>query len=272
VQHAQEQARARGFRLAAAGVGFPGVIDTARGEVVAAPPQIPQAEGLPLARLLEDALGVRAVAENDANCAAWGEATAGAGQGCASVLTVTIGTGLGGGLVLDGHLLRGAFGTGGEIGHMIYEPAGRACPFNGRGCLELYASATALRRIYRSWGGRERSAHQIAEQAREGEGRAEAALREMAEHLGCGLASAANLVGFERIVVGGGVAAAGGVLFEPLRAAFRARALPILAARCEIVPAKLGNQAGLVGAALLGFQAAGERCRTPAGAPDSPAP
>ena len=245
-----EVCRDRFWRASAAGIGFPGIIH--RGHILLAPPQIPRVKGLDLAGTLEELAQVPADAENDATAAAYGEVRAGAGAGCERALVITVGTALGGGLVLDGRLQRGARGTAGEIGHMIFQPEGLACPFNGEGCLELYASATALRRIYREGGGAEGvEAKEIFREAKNGEDCAVAAVDQMARNLGIGLASAANLIAPELIIIGGGVASAGGFLMTRVRRAFRERAIPPVARSCRLVRASCGNQAGFIGAALL---------------------
>lgn len=247
------------------GVGAPGIIDAATGTVLLAPNL--RWQDVPLPALLAARLGQPVRLENDANCAALGEQWAGAAAGRRHVLMVTLGTGVGGGLILDGHLYRGARGLAGEIGHIPVEANGPPCGCGGRGCLELYASASAIaargreavaagqgeairhhaRRLARG----QVTARAVLAAAQRGDATAVGIIRGAAARLGWVLAGLVNALNPEMIVIGGGLARAGALLLEPLRAEVDRRSLAGPARQVELVTARLGNEAGLVGAATL---------------------
>lgn len=261
VEAASDMALRRRLRIVAIGLGLPGAVTGSRGVVTVVPPQIQGIRGLPVAEMLQKISGVPAVAENDATVAALAEARCGAGRGKSGVLLVTVGTGLGGGLVINGRTVRGAHGTGAEIGHGVFQPGGIPCRHDGiagRGCLELYTSATALVRIHTAFGGDpSASPRDIVARARQGGRVAKKALAEIGTNLGLGLATAAALVDPEVIIVGGGLAAAGDLLLNPVRRAFRSQTIRPLIRGAPIVRARLGNTAGAVGAALLALEETG---------------
>lgn len=239
----------------ALGLAVPGLIDPARG-LVTDSPNLPQLAGLPLRALLADALGLdeRAVRlENDANAAALGEAWTGAARGEPDALVVTLGTGVGGGLLLGGELWRGA-GLAGEIGHVRIDPAGPRCGCGGRGCLETLASATAARRRARERGlppEEPGNLELLAERARAG-GAAEAALlREVGRDLGLGLSTAVCLLDLRLFVVGGGFSAALDLLLPGILDGIRSGAYGERADEVRVVRARLGGSAGWIGAARL---------------------
>ncbi len=258
VAAAENMGARKRLRIVAIGLGLPGAVKGPRGIVTVVPPQIQGIRGLPVAAMLEQISGVPAVAENDATVAALAEARCGAGRGKAGVLLVTVGTGLGGGLVINGRTVRGAHGTGAEIGHGVFMPGGIPCRHDGiagQGCLELYTSATALVRIHTELGGAaDASPREIVASARRGAHAACAALVQIGTNLGLGLASAAALVDPEVIIIGGGLAAAGELLLQPVRRAFRNQTIRPLIRGAPIVKARLGNTAGAVGAALLALE------------------
>ena len=251
----------------AVGVGAAGYIDKARAVVLFAPNLAWR--DLDLKADLELALALPVVVENDANAAAWGEFQFGAGHDVDDLLLVTVGTGVGGGLVLDGALYRGAFGVGAEIGHMRVVPDGMLCGCGNRGCFEMYASGSALVREARSAARAgsllaadllERAGGDpdaitgplVTEAAQAGDTFAVEQLASLGRWLGEGIASLTAVLDPAVVVVGGGVSAAGELLLGPTRAAFAAQLTgrghrPTL----EIRRARLGNRAGLIGAADL---------------------
>lgn len=253
--------------IACVGVGAAGYIDKARSTVMFAP-NIAWRD-VHLKTTLEKEIGLPVVVENDANAAAWGEFAYGAGADVDDLLLVTVGTGVGGGVVLDGELFRGAFGVGAEVGHMRVVPGGHLCGCGNRGCLEQYGSGSALVRdaraaardgvpeaaelCARAGGDPERiNGPLITEAARAGDRFAIAALATLGTWLGEGIASLAAVLDPAVVAIGGGVADADELLLEPARTAFRAQLTgrghrPELAIR----KASLGNRAGLVGAADL---------------------
>jgi glucokinase len=247
------------------GVGAAGYIDKARSTVQFAP-NIAWRD-VPLKSVLEKATGKSVVIENDANAAAWGEFAYGAAADVDDLLLITVGTGVGGGLVLDGELYRGAFGIGAEIGHMRVVPGGVLCGCGNHGCFEMYASGNALVRFAREAalagiasglleraGGRVEgiTGPLVTEAAQDGDQHAVALLGELGRWLGEGIASLTAVLDPAMVVLGGGVSEAGDLLLEPTRAAFASHLTgrghrPVL----DIRKATLGNRAGLIGAADL---------------------
>ncbi len=251
----QEKARWKGHTIVAAGLGMPGTVSGSRGTVLTAPPQIPGIMGFHAGTYLRSVSGVKAAVDNDATVAARGEARVGVGVGAPTMLLATVGTGIGGGVVIGGQLVRGRYGTGGEIGHSVFVPDGLPCAHGGAGCLELYASATALKRIYADMGGAEgMEPKNIAARAEKGEAAAVRAFDRVGRNLGLGLAQAATLIAPDVIAIGGGLADAGKLLMDPLRQSFRAQVLPYVAKGARILRAKLRNRAGIIGAAILAFE------------------
>lgn len=227
------------------GIGVPGLI-TFDG-VVRASPNLRGARDIPVASGLRDALGVAVHVENDATSAAFGEWRAGAAVGAEHAVMVTLGTGIGGGLVMGGRLQRGAHGFAGEMGHMIVARDGIACPCGLRGCWERYASGSALGDAARGMTG-----EQVVDAARAGDFAAIAKVDEFAGWVALGLASLVNLCDPEVVVLGGGVIGSHDVVMPAVRREFvaslyspEARPHPTLAA------ATLGERAGAIGAALL---------------------
>ena len=210
-------------------------------------------QNFPLNAAVETRLGVPVVLENDANAAGWGEFRFGAGRGVQSMIMLTIGTGVGGALVDDGRLLVGAFGMAAELGHIIIEPGGRLCGCGNFGCLEQYASGTALMRDARERLGDEFLTQSgLTELLVQGNSHALGALEGVARAMGRGIASLVAVTDPELIVIGGGVASAGDLLLAPIRESF----LDTYGAGAKrpvatIAVATMGNTAGAVGAADL---------------------
>jgi glucokinase len=236
---------------AAVGLAIAGNV-AADGSHVLFSPHLPLA-GEPLAEDLRSALQVPVVIDNDANAAAWAEHERGAGRGASDMLFVALGTGLGAGLVLRNELYRGYQGFAGEAGHLTVVIDGRACPCGARGCWERYASGTALVAHYVERGGDpEVGGPGITAAAAQGDPVALGALTDVGEWLGRGLASLVAILDPEVIVVGGGVSESGDLLLHPARRLLAEsvtgadrRPLP------DVVAAQLGNEAGVVGAAML---------------------
>jgi len=253
-----------GDSVRAIGIGSPGPIDPFEG-VVLEPENLPAWRNVPLVRIVEEEFGVPAFLDNDANVAALGEQWQGAGKGVGFFMCVTLGTGIGGGAVLDGKLLQGFNGNAAEIGHITIDYDGPPCPCGNRGCLELYASATGIVRRTKERMERERpetslwekfenlTAKDISQAAHEGDEFARRMYEETGFLLGVGLVSAINLYNVEVIALGGGMAQAGEILFEPVRRTVRERALPGVR---DKVPSQLGDDAGLLGAARMAMQRA----------------
>lgn len=240
-----------GAPLAGVGLGAAGFVDAAA-EVVRFAPHLPWRDH-PARQRLADRLGVPVTLDNDANCAAVGEAAYGAARGAPSALLVALGTGIGGAVLFDGELWRGAQGMAGEFGHMIVVPNGRSCECGRQGCWEQYCSGTALARAAGSTLGTGRD---VTAAARAGDPAALAAFDEIGGWLGRGVAGLVAAFDPERVVIGGGVVEAGDLLLEPARRAL-ADALVGGSHRnpVPLVAAELGAQAGIVGAAVLARRA-----------------
>lgn len=241
-------------RLAGLAVACPGPVDAAAGLVVY-PPNLPGWDVVPLRDLLAARLGLPTRIANDADCAALGEWAFGAGRGCRHMLYVTVSSGVGGGLVLDGRLWTGT-GTAGEVGHVPVDPAGPPCGCGRRGCLEALASGTAIARRYAERTGapppEPPDARPVFAAARAGDPAARAVIEEAGTALGRVLGGVANLLAPERIVLGGGVALGGDdLLLPPLERALEATAFALPRRRLAVRLATLGGDAGLLGAALL---------------------
>lgn len=261
------------FAPGAVGLACAGTVDGPRGEVVKSP-NLPLRD-VPVAALMEEVLGVPVVVENDGNAAVLGEAVVGAAVGLRDVVLLGLGTGIGGGLFLDGKLYRGANGAAAELGHMIVQAGGLECRCGQHGCLEMYASGRALARYGSALAGdperdpsgkllalRERgelTGVDVATLAVEGHPGALEAVRELAGWLGIGLVNLTNTFDPEMIVVGGGVSDLGEMLLCPARDTVRKEAMPPGRERVRIEAAALGNRAGVVGGALVAWQALEER-------------
>ncbi len=233
-------------------LGAPGIISSRDGTVVASP-NLPGWRDVPLRDRVAAAVGLPVLLENDANAAAYGEYWRGAGEGCASMVLLTLGTGVGGGLVLGGELWRGADGMAGEVGHITVEPGGRTCRCGNAGCLETYASATGIVDSYRELSGTDEAvtAEEVHGRAHEGDANARQAYRAAGRSLGLAFAALVNLLNPECIVIGGGVLPAWDLFMPTAEHEMRRRAFAAPASRVRIAPAALGDLAGVTGAAGL---------------------
>jgi len=244
------------------GLGSPGPLDRETGTVLETPNL--GWRNFPLRDLIARSIGLPAVLDNDANAATLGEWWQGAARGVNNVLGVTLGTGIGGGIVLDGEVYHGASDVAGEIGHTTIDSNGRKCACGNYGCLEAYASgpAIAARAIEGLEAGAESllpdlvdgdlqriTAAHVSEAIITGDRYAADVMRQTAEFLGTGIANFVNVLNPELIVVSGGVTRAGDHLFGPLRAEVRKRAFKVASDACQIVPSDLGDTAGVIGAA-----------------------
>jgi glucokinase len=232
--------------VAACGVGAPGELDLQRRHFVRAN-HFPGWANVPIPHLLSEKLGVPATLENDANCAAWGEIRAGAGKGARSLACFTLGTGVGGGVVIGGDLWTGANGAAGAFGHITIDPNGPLCRCGQRGCLEQYASATAVATRY----GRG-SARDAFGAAARGDAEAIAVIDWACEGLATGVANVIHAIQPEVIVLAGGMSAAGSVMLDRVRAGVARRVRPAWLGAIRIECAALRDDAGWIGAALWG--------------------
>ncbi len=249
--------------LAGIGVACAGGIDTARGVIVTPSPHLPGWAGLPLRDRLRERFPVPAALLNDASAAALGEHRYGAGRGASHLVLLTLGTGIGGGIVTDGKLYLGACGAAGEIGHMTVAD-GPKCGCGNTGCLEMLASGTAIAReadrrlrdgepsvlaAMAGETGTPLTAEMVAEAAASGDALAKSVLERAAYYLGVGLVNLVNIFNPEVIVLGGGMAELDHVFVDPARELVAERAFGVSAAAVRIVKAELGNEAGVCGAA-----------------------
>lgn len=247
------------------GVGVPGLVD--RDGVLHMGPHLHHLTEVPLAREVAAAVGVPAIVDNDANCHAVAEQRAGAAAGADDALVVTLGTGIGAGIVIDGQLLRGAHGFAGEAGHMVVDPTGPPCPCGKRGCWERMASGTGLARLARdaAEGGRLDAVLELAGgdhadvrgehvslAARQGDAAALEVIDQLGWWVALGLANLANILDPAMIVIGGGLVEAADLLLPPVRAHFQELVMAgDQRPETPIVPAQHGERAGAIGAALL---------------------
>ena len=264
VHEAEIKTAEEGGVISAVSLAVPGTVNVAEGVVVKAP-NVPCLDGFRLAAALESELDWPVILENDANAAAIGEMWRGAGRGHRTLICVTLGTGVGGGIILDGKLWRGADGSAAEIGHIGVDPfAGVACMCGSRGCLEVYASATAIVRMTREARPRypnsilhnteDLTSQKIYQAGREGDELAIEVFRRMGVYLGIGLASLINVLNPEIVVIGGGLSNGWDLFEKHMRQQVIERAFPIPARRVKIVRAECGDDAGLLGAARLAFE------------------
>jgi glucokinase len=263
VRDCDRQNKAAGYSIDAISVVAPGTVNVAAGSIVKAP-NLPFLSGFNLAEAVSRAAKLPAILENDANAAAVGEMWLGAARGRCTIVCVTLGTGVGGGIILDGKLWHGVNDSAAEIGHMCVDPfGGVACTCGSRGCLEVYASATAIVRMTREAKPRypnsrlqidgELTSESIYSAGVDGDELALEVFRRMGVYLGIGLANLINILNPEMIVVGGGVVNGWDLFEKHMKHEVVERAFPLLADLVKILPAKCGDDAGLLGAAKLAF-------------------
>jgi glucokinase len=247
----------------AAGLGIPATIDRRRGVAIQAVNL--EISDVPLRDLMQERIGLPVFMDNDANVAALAEHLYGAGRGAQDVVMLTIGTGIGGGLIIDGDVYRGSTGAAAELGHIVVDENGPPCQGNcpNHGCVETFASGTAIAREGKAAAEREPNSalgkalaegpilgRTVTELAAAGDPLAAGVVAEAGRHLGVALASLANIFDPDVIVIGGGVSAAGDLLLDPARQELGARALPPMN-RTPVKLAELGPDAGMIGAAAM---------------------
>jgi glucokinase len=255
-RRAVEESGVAWAELGAVGIGCGGPLDAAAG-VLIAPPHLPGWHDIPIAALAAEAYELPVVLENDATAAAAGEHRWGAGKGSANMVYLTISTGVGGGVVIDGRLYRGACGNGGELGHVTVDWHGRRCRSCGRlGCLEAYVSGTSIAERAREAGLDVASAEELAASAAANDALAARVWDETVEALACGVVSIVNLFEPELLVLGGGVTRSGDQLFVPLREQVAAAAMKPAGDVARIVPSAFGDLVGVVGAAAIVYDRA----------------
>lgn len=232
------------------GIGVPGLVDRKGGRVIYS--NNLRWENVSLVQELSKYLPLAIEIANDADCAVLGEAVAGAGEGVSNMVMLTLGTGVGGGVIFDGKLFEGSILGGVELGHLVIKDQGELCTCGRKGCLEAYASATAMRRESKKLYGTAMEPLEIFQRAQNGEEQAKQIVANYIEDLGTGIVNIVNLLRPQRVILGGGIAAQGEVLLQPIRERLYTECfggkyseLP------ELVIAKMGNKAGTIGAANL---------------------
>jgi len=254
-----------GGEIVGAGVGCAGLIDPRKGRLLSSP-NLPEWENTPLRRIAERSLSVYTIVDNDANSAAYGEFRLGSSRGVRNIVFITLGTGVGGGVVADGRLLRGAANFAAEVGHTPVTVDGPKCRCGSRGCLEAYVGSYGLircareqlrrkkGRVLRRWLEEEKkrlTPQLIFEAARRRDAAATAVVRGAGEALGVGIASLVNIFNPEVVVLGGGVSASFDLLKPHVDRVVRRRAFAESAKIVRITPSRLGNDATVLGAAML---------------------
>jgi glucokinase len=268
VEAVQEAREATTREIVAVGVGIPCLIEPRRGVAMACN-HLPLVE-VPVRDLLAERLGLPVVLDNDANAALTAEWRFGAARDARHVVMLTIGTGIGGGLVVDGRIVHGASGAAAELGHIVIERDGPACPGNcpNRGCLEAFVSGPALAAAGRRAGeadpesalgralaaGRDVTGPLVTELAHDGDAAAREVLSQLGRDLGIGITNLVNIFNPEIVVVGGGLVAAGEFLLDPARAVLAERGLVPARDQVRIVPARFGDESGMLGAAAMAFE------------------
>ncbi len=270
-RHLVHLAGERHYTVTAVGVATPGLMDYATGRIRFATSTLKNWIGTELQQHMEDQLDLPCRIENDANAGAWAEYCWGAGRGVQDMLYISVGTGIGGGLVLGGRLIQGAVGGAGGFGHVSIDHHGPRCYCGNYGCVELYASGKAVAQSLRADNRglplappdpnhpeELREVRAVVELAAAGSAGARQVLAEMGDALGMAAASAANLVNPSLVVVGGGIVHAGQYLLEPMERTLKACTLPPVGEHVQLRAAQLGSEAGLLGAALVAMRVLGE--------------
>jgi glucokinase len=242
--------------IQAVGIGCGGPLDAERGTLIA-PPHLPGWRNVHVSELAARAYQRPVTLENDATAAAAGEHRWGAGAGASNMVYLTISTGVGGGVVIDGSLYRGSMGNGGELGHVTVDWHGRPCRGCGRlGCLEAYVSGTSIAERAQEAGLSYATAEEVAGAARDGDAGAKVVWNETVEALACGVTSIVNLFEPELVVIGGGVSRSGEQLIGPVRELVRASTMKPAGERADIVASAFGDHVGVVGAAAIVYDRA----------------
>lgn len=251
------------YRFLSLGAAVPAIVNSTEG-VILRSPNLPELNDLRLADLFANEMKMPVVLENDANAAAVGERWKGASRSVRNSIQVTLGTGVGGGIIIDGELVRGVDGTAGEIGHIAVEPEGYPCGCGSRGCVEQYSSATAVVRMAKELmpvypetilrSSLKLSPLDIYNAGIAGDALSLEVFRLMGTYLGIALGGLVNVLNPEAIVIGGGASAGWDLFIGPLRAEIKRRAFPHPAERVRLMRSELGDDAGILGAAFLASQ------------------
>lgn len=255
IQQVVNEATKKGVNLKGIGIGTPGVVDD--GIVLGGADNLDRWENLDLGTIYSDKFGMPVFVDNDANVMGLGETAFGAAKDCSDVIFITVGTGIGGAIVINGQLYGGYKNRGGELGHLTIQHDGIDCSCGGRGCLEAYASTSALIQQYADKTGKDVKGidgYYIINRFKENEPEAVACLKAHTDYLGHGIAGFINTFAPQKVVIGGGISEAGQFYIDMIKdSAFR-YAMPDCSTNTVIVAASLGNNAGCLGAASLVFK------------------
>ncbi len=250
------------------GIGAPGAIDIKSGTITFSP-NLKLWEGISITDEVSRRFKIPVVVDNDANAYAYGEWWKGAAQGCRTVVAITLGTGVGGGIIIDGDIYYGEDGIAGEIGHMTVNPAGLKCNCGNTGCLEVYSSATGIaQRAIEAIESKNETvlreccngnyykitAENVYEAAMGGDSLSREILREAGMYLGIGIANIINLLNPEAVIVGGGAASAWDLFIDTMKKEISKRAFNLLARRTKVLKATLGDDAGVIGACGIAYK------------------
>ncbi|MDQ6972814.1 MAG: ROK family protein [Mariprofundaceae bacterium] len=238
--------------IQAVGIGFPGFFDSHTKTLISSP-NIPGLSHFPLGTLLAGQLGLPVSVQNDASLAALGESRFGAGKGLLSLLHLTLGTGIGGGAIIDGRLYGGDGGMAMEIGHLRVAPEDRQCGCGASGCMETWASATAVGERFSALSGKTTGAREVGRLADTGDAQAQGILHDAGMVLGRGIAEAVKLLDIRHVSISGGLTGAWPHLAPALEAELNARLIPPLVGKIKILRSRLADDAGILGAAALAF-------------------
>ncbi len=237
------------------GVGFPGVID--ENVIIGGADNLPGFKQFPLGKILNELTGFPVIIDNDANLMGLGELNYGAAKYCGDAVFLTVGTGIGGAVLIDHRLYGGFKNHGAELGHIVVQHGGLKCSCGGQGCLEAYASVTSLLKFYKNQSNTISShidGRYLIEKYHAGEPAALVAMERHFDYLASGIISFINIFSPQKVVIGGGISESGQFYIDELTKRTNALVIPITASHTEIVAANLGNKAGMLGCAALVFQ------------------
>jgi glucokinase len=262
IKQMTEYARSRGYQPVTVGLGSPGSVDVGSGFLMGATPNFLHWQNVEIKKVLEKETGLPVFVDNDANLMALAETRFGAGVGHHHIICLTIGTGIGGGIIIDNNLYRGYHCSGAELGHLSIELEGLPCNCGGRGCLEAYASATAMLRNFKnlqegmkiSFSAEEMDVEYIFQLYRKNDAVARRVIEEASYYLGRGVATLINIFNPSLLIIGGGVAEAGEIYLSKVRETAYRYAMAKPREGVQIVAAKLGNKAGCLGAISFAFE------------------
>ncbi|HEX9974935.1 MAG TPA: ROK family protein [bacterium] len=259
VEELLAEANNRGEKVKAIGVGSPGNIDFENGQLIGSAPNLASWTNAPIKKNFQQHFNIPTWVDNDANLMAFAEARKGAGQNYSTILCVTLGTGIGGGLIINNEIYRGSHYSAAEIGHIIIEFGGRPCNCGNQGCLEAYTAAPAMvdryrRKLKRSgvlFNIEELTTELIFQKAEMNEDLAKATIMETCDYLGAGIASIVHIIDPQIVIIGGGIAEAGSEFISRIELVAKNNALKSIAKKLKIVKANLNKEAGVIGAILL---------------------